>query len=195
MGGAERPVAPVLAGMPGASVFGRRRNVGRMLHLSSRYPSTLEQSPGPLRLSLGPLESGSKPRDSVRIRTPTLMIQPACKTIPNPMSADLTSGCRLFIILIMNNARKIDSFGRVLRSTGFFIVKCKCHTFRVEDSPSLWAVINGLQRCWDCGGFWRSSEVFGRKSEHECGAKCLASKGPSCECSCGGKNHGLGWAA
>lgn len=28
--------------------------------------------------------------------------------------------------------------------------------------------------------------------EIECGAKCRASKGHRCECSCGGKNHGAG---
>jgi hypothetical protein len=27
-------------------------------------------------------------------------------------------------------------------------------------------------------------------ANHPCGARCLASKGPTCECSCGGKNHG-----
>lgn len=31
--------------------------------------------------------------------------------------------------------------------------------------------------------------------KHVCGAKCLNSKGPSCECSCGGKNHGSGHVA
>jgi hypothetical protein len=32
-------------------------------------------------------------------------------------------------------------------------------------------------------------------TKHECNAKCLASKGPSCECSCGGKNHGASYLA
>ncbi len=31
------------------------------------------------------------------------------------------------------------------------------------------------------------------KPRHECNAKCLASKGPACECKCGGKNHGSGY--
>ena len=39
-------------------------------------------------------------------------------------------------------------------------------------------------------------DVAGRVSDkHLCGAKCLASKGPSCECSCGGKNHGKEYEA
>ncbi len=94
----------------------------------------------------------------------------------------------------MNATRKIDSFGRVLRASGFFIVKCKCHTFRVEDTPDLWNVINGIQRCWDCGRNWKATQIFGIKSAHECNAKCLASKGPTCECGCGGKNHGQSWS-
>lgn len=28
-----------------------------------------------------------------------------------------------------------------------------------------------------------------------CGARCMASKGPDCTCSCGGKNHGAGFSA
>lgn len=35
------------------------------------------------------------------------------------------------------------------------------------------------------------SVVKGVVNERErCGAKCMASKGPDCECSCGGANHG-----
>jgi len=35
--------------------------------------------------------------------------------------------------------------------------------------------------------------VQGFISEHKCGAKCLSSIGPNCECSCGGANHGTNW--
>jgi len=31
--------------------------------------------------------------------------------------------------------------------------------------------------------------------EHKCDARCTNARGHSCECSCGGKNHGQGWAA
>jgi hypothetical protein len=41
-----------------------------------------------------------------------------------------------------------------------------------------------------CSRTMKSVDVVGIKSEHVCGAKCLASKGPTCECSCGGANHG-----
>ena len=29
-----------------------------------------------------------------------------------------------------------------------------------------------------------------KPSLHKCGARCMNSTGPNCECSCGGKNHG-----
>jgi len=31
-------------------------------------------------------------------------------------------------------------------------------------------------------------------SEHVCNAKCMGATGSNCECSCGGKNHGAGFA-
>ncbi len=37
--------------------------------------------------------------------------------------------------------------------------------------------------------------VKARITEHTCGSKCRNSKGPTCDCSCGGKNHGQGYAA
>lgn len=54
----------------------------------------------------------------------------------------------------------------------------------------------GLIRC-DCGGRIGSWTALKAKfsDKHVCGAKCLASKGPCCECSCGGKNHGAGHMA
>jgi len=30
---------------------------------------------------------------------------------------------------------------------------------------------------------------------HVCNARCMASTGPACECSCGGKNHGASFSA
>lgn len=51
-------------------------------------------------------------------------------------------------------------------------------------------------RCSSCGKARRAFGVFGKfSSKHKCGAKCLASKGPTCECSCGGKNHGASYSA
>jgi hypothetical protein len=50
--------------------------------------------------------------------------------------------------------------------------------------------------CRGCGRNRGAEMIRGKVShKHECGAKCLASKGPTCECSCGGKNHGASYSA
>jgi hypothetical protein len=41
-----------------------------------------------------------------------------------------------------------------------------------------------------CGHAVTLRRIEGVVSEHVCNAKCLASTGHVCECSCGGKNHG-----
>lgn len=43
-----------------------------------------------------------------------------------------------------------------------------------------------------CGRNVRMNGVSGTKTETTCGARCLSSHGPSCECACGGANHGRG---
>lgn len=48
--------------------------------------------------------------------------------------------------------------------------------------------------CWTCRKAYKVTPIRGRVTAHECGAKCLASKGPTCECACGGKNHGRSYA-
>jgi hypothetical protein len=48
--------------------------------------------------------------------------------------------------------------------------------------------------CWACGMKLKIDRVKGTyKPEHKCDARCLASKGPNCECACGGTNHGKNW--
>ena len=50
--------------------------------------------------------------------------------------------------------------------------------------------------CRGCGLHRGADPVRGKVShKHLCGSKCLSSKGPSCECSCGGKNHGASYSA
>lgn len=46
-------------------------------------------------------------------------------------------------------------------------------------------------RVCECGKTQQGHLVNGRYSDKIlCGAKCRSSKGPSCECHCGGKDHG-----
>lgn len=45
------------------------------------------------------------------------------------------------------------------------------------------------------GTDWRIEQVTGTYNEDiRCGPKCRNSKGPQCDCSCGGKNHGAGYS-
>ncbi len=50
---------------------------------------------------------------------------------------------------------------------------------------------NGLS-CPKCGcSLPKGEQVRGRYSaSHACGPRCLNAIGPSCDCQCGGKNHG-----
>jgi hypothetical protein len=54
-------------------------------------------------------------------------------------------------------------------------------------------------RCPNCGDKHACSRMIEYKafpSKHECNAKCMGASGKSmiCECKCGGKNHGRGFA-
>lgn len=49
--------------------------------------------------------------------------------------------------------------------------------------------------CPDCGATVRLKRLEGtHKPEVPCDARCTNAKGPNCECSCGGANHGAAWA-
>ena len=44
----------------------------------------------------------------------------------------------------------------------------------------------------ECGTTVKLAPVVGSYDEHvNCGAKCRNAVGPSCDCSCGGANHGI----
>jgi hypothetical protein len=95
-----------------------------------------------------------------------------------------------------------------------YIAKCSCgvHTSTVAsnvgradadmgalflDEAGESGVFNNLAiRCRACGKARKANLVRGKFSDkHECGARCMSSTGPACECSCGGKNHGASFAA
>lgn len=50
--------------------------------------------------------------------------------------------------------------------------------------------------CRGCGSRMYAKRVMGKlKPDHKCDAQCLSATGHSCECACGGKNHGAAHAA
>lgn len=51
-------------------------------------------------------------------------------------------------------------------------------------------------RCLACRRECEVNEIYGRYvPELVCGAKCTGAVGNTCDCSCGGANHGGKWAA
>lgn len=68
--------------------------------------------------------------------------------------------------------------------------------------PHLWTSADGSTHraidappsaCRDCHRPTRGQAIRGRFSAaHRCDARCIYAKGPDCECSCGGANHGAG---
>ena len=90
----------------------------------------------------------------------------------------------------MNNAKPL-----------YIIMKCKCSVGRYDHNALDWdghkvsaAIRDGQWRCHRCGGKFNLSEVHGKRTGHQCDARCLSSTGSKCECSCGGKNHGASYA-
>lgn len=50
---------------------------------------------------------------------------------------------------------------------------------------------DGVALICACGRQMAAADVKGtRNPDKPCGARCLASHGPTCDCSCGGANHG-----
>ena len=86
--------------------------------------------------------------------------------------------------------------------TGFWTRRCPkkgcVHVFRVQAPIDGYAfvVARPCPACgWETKKTWlcEASRIFGKVSDkHQCGSKCLNAKGHSCDCSCGGANHGAG---
>ncbi|MES2201166.1 MAG: hypothetical protein V4498_02835 [candidate division FCPU426 bacterium] len=85
--------------------------------------------------------------------------------------------------------------------TGFYTRVCShkdCHhRFRVA-APLLGyrqVVETPCPKCaWVSKKPWlcKAERIWGRLNEgHACSAKCENAKGPSCDCACGGENHGV----
>lgn len=90
-------------------------------------------------------------------------------------------------------------------SSDRYIAKCKdCNTYtsalihnvnQANQTGDLHE-IRGYKclHCRRCGKSRIARWVKGKYSEkHKCGSRCMASTGPNCECSCGGKNHGANY--
>lgn len=51
-----------------------------------------------------------------------------------------------------------------------------------------------IARVCECGGWATGERVIGKFSNKKmCDSRCMGSKGTTCECSCGGANHGASY--
>jgi hypothetical protein len=72
-----------------------------------------------------------------------------------------------------------------------------CELFATESGTAV-LVSNGaaVVRCRGCGGNRLAQPVRGLyRVDKKCDGRCEAATGFSCECQCGGKNHGMSHAA
>lgn len=92
------------------------------------------------------------------------------------------------------------------KSTGNYIFKHQpsfpCKIVRRFDSATVHAPDSGMRirgfilRICECGKTQEGKLITGKYSNSkDCDARCMGSKGPSCECKCQGMNHGGSHAA
>lgn len=77
--------------------------------------------------------------------------------------------------------------------TGRFLGTCRsCKTTHRVEKPQLIDFWTTRIVC-TCGRSVELTQVAGERSEKKCDGRCIHAKRSSCECSCGGENHGTGW--
>ena len=82
--------------------------------------------------------------------------------------------------------------GSVVARSSFARIGGKLESALIGDGFAI-ALDSARVKC-SCGRRIAPVAVVGRVSDHVCSDKCLNSKGHLCECSCGGRNHGAGFA-
>ena len=78
------------------------------------------------------------------------------------------------------------------RWTGRALGKCKSCKAVIREESSFWDLGGSTKRTCPCGATVTVKAVIGTTSTKECDARCMGAVGPSCDCSCGGANHGAG---
>lgn len=76
--------------------------------------------------------------------------------------------------------------------TGTALGRCaKCRTAHTARTD----FYGDLRRDCDCGNKVTLRGVWGRETDKKCDGRCTHAISASCDCSCGGKNHGNAWGA
>lgn len=81
-------------------------------------------------------------------------------------------------------------------SNGFDVAPAALARMAAVGGSPVFGAMASLDNLFCCGR--RVSRVSVRgvfRPSHKCDARCLNSKGGTCECACGGKNHGAGYSA
>lgn len=153
-------------------------------------------------VSAPPPEASNDPEPATRVETVSDPREPA-PSVANPIAPPAP--------LSPSAPRKAPAVSRVACEPTRFLGKCiACKRpisvlmtaeVRVgarqyaEGDAACHVYSNGLVYVSCCGRERVLKRVRGVYSEkHKCDARCTHSKGPSCECSCGGKNHGAAHA-
>jgi len=99
-----------------------------------------------------------------------------CRTCKQPHSALLPAVHGRNVTSRWLEGRAIAVDGDILGLVAPHVLYCGC------DSP-------------DCDGHVTLAPVAGKhRPDHPCDARCTSARGPNCECSCGGMNHGADWS-
>ena len=80
------------------------------------------------------------------------------------------------------------------RALPVFLGKCETcvRPVRAEDDAERQDHVR--RPCPDCGSMVKVERLYGTVSEMQCDARCEGAGGPSCDCACGGINHGGAWS-
>lgn len=85
-----------------------------------------------------------------------------------------------------------------------YYVETRQYSYKLVNAPE-WAAAEVAQKPWmrmprnftqcsKCGRFAKMDIVKGfYNPEHVCDGCCMSAKGSTCDCSCGGANHGANW--
>src|SRR5437868_697702 len=88
--------------------------------------------------------------------------------------------CDYALFATAEQVRLAESFKQVTAGTG---------PYKIPNYPNVYA------RCPERHKVFPLRQIKGTYSEsHKCDARCLNAKGHDCTCSCGGANHGRGYA-
>jgi hypothetical protein len=86
----------------------------------------------------------------------------------------------------------MSNHGLTINRTGRYVGRCKhCRTAIAKQTNNTFGRFM-TDGCPTCGRIVKLSHVLGATSPKECDARCMNAVGPSCDCSCGGANHGAG---